>query len=46
MQKLKTKKKTKRFKGGGYVTSEEVSPGITILEMDGRGFIKQFVNKK
>ena len=39
-------KTEKKFKGGGYFKSEEVEPGITVLEMDGKGFAKMFLPKK
>lgn len=41
----KSKGVNKKFKGGGYFKSEEVMPGVTVMEMDGKGFVKEFVNE-
>jgi len=35
-------KVSKRFKKGGYFKSEEVEPGVTIMEMDSKGFMETF----
>jgi len=35
---------TKKFKDGGYFKSEEIMPGVTVMEMDGKGFVEKFVN--
>lgn len=36
------KKKTIKFKKGGYLTIEKPALGITVLEMDGKGFWEAF----
>ena len=43
---MKKKKIHKKFKGGGYYKQEEIEPGITVLEMDGKGFYKEFIKGK
>ena len=41
----KSKGVNKKFKNGGYFKSEEIAPGITVMEMDGKGFAEEFLNK-
>ena len=36
------KKKIIKFKKGGYLKIEKPEPGITILEMDGKGWWEAF----
>lgn len=35
-------KQTRKYRGGGYVTEEKIAPGITFLEMNGKGFAAEF----
>jgi len=36
------KKKVRKYKGGGYVIEENPEPGITVLEMNGKGWYEEF----
>ncbi len=38
----KSTKKTRKYKGGGYVIEEKIMPGVTYLEMNPRGFFEEF----
>ena len=38
----KTPKKIRKYKGGGYVIETQIAPGIIGLEMDSKGFYKEF----
>ena len=42
----KSKKISKKFKGGGYFKSEEIMPGVTFMEMNGKGFYEEFCKGK
>ena len=38
----KLKKKITKYSGGGYVKEEHPMAGVTVLEMDGKGWYKKF----
>lgn len=35
-------KKTRKYKGGGYVTEKEIMPGVILLDMNSKGFYEEF----